>query len=38
MRSIFEAILREFLVANHYAEAVRKLAGMAVAATVELYS
>lgn len=38
MRSIFEAILREFLTHNHFPESVRKLSGMAVAATVDLYT
>lgn len=38
MRSIFEAILREFLSHNHFPESVRKLAGLAVAATVDMYT
>lgn len=38
MRSIFEAILREFLSTAHFPESVRKLSSMAVAATVDLYT
>jgi dynein heavy chain len=38
MRSIFEAILREFLTVKHFPESVRKLSGMAVAATVDMYT
>jgi len=38
MRSIFEAILREFLHHNHFTESVRKLCNMAVAATVDMYT
>ena len=38
MRSIFDSILREFFIHNHFPEAVRKLSSMAVAATVDLYT
>ena len=38
MRSIFEAILREFLNANHFPESVRKMSNMAVAGTVDMYT
>ena len=38
MRSIFEAILREFLSHNHFHEGIKKMSGMAVAATVDLYT
>ncbi len=38
MRSIFEAILREFLNHNHFPESVRKMANMAVAGTVDMYT
>jgi dynein heavy chain len=38
MRSIFDAILKEFLNLNHFPETVRKSSHMAVAATVDLYT
>ena len=38
MRSIFDAILREFLINNHFPESVRKISSMAVSATVDLYT
>ena len=38
MRSIFENIIREFLLANHFTDAVKKSGSIAVAATIDMYS
>ena len=38
MRSIFDSILREFLIFHHFPESVRKSGNMAVAATVDLFT
>ncbi len=38
MRSIFDSILREFLIFHHFPESVKKASSMAVAATVDLFT
>lgn len=38
MRVIFENIIREFLVANHFSDSVRKCGSIAVSATIDLYT